>query len=162
MEGVPPPTANGMRNCQLESCWMEARRCALIPPSARLPDPGQRSNLQQKRRLTRTPPLLGGTPPLPHPLESPGSCNFNKRQHRAHALPHHSLADFLAAIVQSLLHFPPSVGRAPFAHSSLLKSQSSDPSEPAGASTSSSKSLHQKEGPLVHRAGSRDPTSSIF
>lgn len=94
-----------------------------------------------------------GEHPLPHPLESPGSCNFNKLQHRAHALPHHSLADFLAAIVQSLLHFPPSVGRALFAHSSPLKSQSSDPSEPAGASTSSSKSFHQKEGPLVHRAG---------
>lgn len=45
-----------------------ARRCAFIPLSARFPDPGQKSNLKQKQKLTWTPPLLGGTPPYHTPL----------------------------------------------------------------------------------------------
>lgn len=85
--------------------------------------------------------------PPPHPLRSQGSCNFNKLQQRAHALPHHSLAYFLAVIVQSLLHFPPSVGCAPFTHSSMLKSQSSDPGGPAGDSASFPKYLPLESSP---------------
>lgn len=120
---MPPPTTN-----EELSNWdypKQREKAGFPSPSATLPELRQRSNPKTKAR-----PLSSTLHTTSHYTESQWSPNFNKRQQWAYALPHHSLAYFLAAIVQRLLHFPPSAGCAPFAHSSPLKSQSSDPSEP--------------------------------
>ena len=122
---------NGMRNCQTGTILNGGRRWAFVPLLHHFQTlDREASNLKTKARLLSS--RLHTTShcmeqPPPHPLQSQGSCNFNKLQQGTHALPHHSLAYFLAAIVQSLLHFPPSVGCAPFAHSSLLPPSRSSP-----------------------------------
>lgn len=138
-----------------------AGRWAFAPPLQPSLTPGLGSNLKQKQGSCDSTSACPSSP-YPTPLESPGPCNFNKLQQRAHALPHHSLADFLAAIVQSLLHFPPPVGCAPFAHSSLLKSPSSDPSEPVGGLRLFPKGLPLEGGPWCRAGGFSGPSVYVL